>query len=183
MSLAQLLAPYGIDEQDLVDAISARLSPTASAGLPASVQELLEQGGLDFADSDAVAHTVAAQAVAQETELLAGAVTVQEAAVRMEVSASRVRHLVADKQLVAIRTSRRLLLPAWQFDDDGKPLRGLRDVLKHARSPEHPLAMQAFMTTPQNELQVDGRVMTPREWLISGGKPDDLAELLAGDVW
>ncbi len=183
MSLAQLLAPYGIDEQDLVDAISARLSPAASAGLPAREQQLLEHGGLDFSNGDAFAHAAAAEAVAHETELLAGAVTVQQAAVRMGVSASRIRHLVADKELAAIRTSRRLLLPAWQFDGVGKPLRGLRDVLKHARSPEHPLAMQAFMTTPQPELQVDDRVLTPREWLISGGDPNDVAELLAGDVW
>ena len=184
MTLEQLLAPFGLVERDVVDAVAARLGPTASAGLPADQQATLEAGGLDFRDADRYAASAVSDIVAEESALLASARAVPEVALRMGVSASRVRHLVSDGGLHCVRTGRALLLPAWQFDDDGRPLPRLRTVLAAARAGEHPLAMESFMTTPQLDLEgVDGTPMTPRAWLLSGGDAAAVAALLASDIW
>jgi excisionase family DNA binding protein len=188
MTMEQLLAPFGLAEQDLVDAVAARLGPTASTGLPADQQALLEAGGLNFDDTDRFAKKAAADIVAEETVLAMSSIGIAEAAVRMGLSASRVRHLVSDGGLFSMRAGRTVLLPAWQFDDAGRPLRGLAVVLAAARPGEHPLAMQAFMTTPQPDLQLDlqgarSKPMTPQQWLSSGGDPQAVADLLASDVW
>jgi excisionase family DNA binding protein len=183
-TLNELLAPFGLAERDLVEAVAARLGPTASAGLPADQQVLLEAGGLSFDDADLHAAAAVAEIVADEAGCLASGLTVAQVAIQMGVSASRVRHLASDGGLRSVRTGRTLLLPAWQFDGEGRPLRGLRTVLAAMRPGEHPLAMQSFMATPQLDLEgVDGEPMTPREWLLSGGAAAAVAALLASDVW
>jgi excisionase family DNA binding protein len=184
MTLEQLLAPFGVAERDVVDAVAARLGPTASPGLPADQQALLEAGGLNFDDAERHAAAAVADIVAEEAAYLASTLAVPEVAIRMGVSASRIRHLVSDGGLSFVRTGRALRLPAWQFDDAGRSLRGLRTVLAATRKGEHPLAMQAFMTTPQLDLEgVDGQPMTPRDWLLSGGDAEVVVALLARDVW
>ena len=184
MTMEQLLAPFGLAERDVVEAVLARLGPTASAGLPADQQELLEAGGLDFGEADHYSRQAITDIVADETVSAVASVGAAQAAVRMGVSASRVRHLVSDGGLRAIRTGRALALPLWQFDDAGHPLPGLRAILAATSAGEHPLAMQAFMTTPQLDLQGgDEKPMTPKAWLLSGGDPNAVADLLASDVW
>ncbi len=184
MTLAELLIPFGLAEQDIVDAVAARLGPMASAGLPVNQQAMLEAGGLNFQDADRHAAAAVADIITEESAYLASAHPVPAVAISMGVSASRIRHLVSDGGLHSVRTSRAVLLPLWQFDEAGRPLPGLRIVLAAVRAGEHPLAMQSFMMTPQLDLEgVDGKPMTPREWLLSGGDATVVAALLVNDIW
>jgi hypothetical protein len=108
--------------------------------------------------------------------LLADALTVAEVAERLGIDPSRVRHRLARHQLVGIRQQRGWLLPAYQFGAGGRPLPGLERVAASlARS--HPVVVARFFATPQPELVVEGRRLTPRQWLEGGGEPGRVAML------
>ena len=46
-------------------------------------------------------------------------------------------------------------------------------------SGSHPVAVRTFMTTPSEELSVHGEALSPRDWLVGGGDPKDVAGLAA----
>jgi hypothetical protein len=58
-----------------------------------------------------------AATVAEAIELSATSRTVGQVAANLGVDPSRIRHRVADGDLYAVKVSRRLLLPAWQFNE------------------------------------------------------------------
>lgn len=65
-----------------------------------------------------------------------------------------------------------LRFPRWQFVGNS-PLRGLRKVMRAFPSHLHPLSIERFMTTPNQELEN----MTPVEWLASDGDADVVAKV------
>jgi hypothetical protein len=67
-------------------------------------------------------------------------------------------------------------LPAWQFAGSGV-LPGLETVLAEIPSDQPALVVAAFMTTLQEDLRVDGKPATPRDWLLAGGDPRRVADL------
>lgn len=64
------------------------------------------------------------------------------------------------------------MYPAWQFVD-GKVTPGLSEIIPLFPQYTHPLAVQQFMTEPNEEL--GGR--SPVEWLIEGGAVEAVASL------
>jgi hypothetical protein len=89
-----------------------------------------------------------------------------EAAALLGREASNVRRSVGTGDLYAIRrgTGRERVLPDWQFAG-GQPLPGLRRVLAALPDDMHPLAVEAFMLTPHEELEA----AAPATWLATGG--------------
>lgn len=79
---------------------------------------------------------------------------------------SNVRRSAGTHDLYAVHrgTGRELGFPSWQFVND-LPLRGLREVLAALPDSMHPLSVEGFMTTPQEELED----RSPVEWLSTGG--------------
>jgi hypothetical protein len=57
-----------------------------------------------------------------------------------------------------------LPLPVWSDPD----LPGLARVRAAVRSDLSPAALAGFLTTPQPDLEAEGRAWTPAEWLRSG---------------
>ena len=86
--------------------------------------------------------------------------------------------------LYAFKTAHQLRLPGWQFHGD-EPLPGLRAVLAALAPGLHPLEVAGFMTTPEADLEVAEEAVSPRDWLVSGGKPAAVAHLasLIGAGW
>jgi hypothetical protein len=83
-----------------------------------------------------------------------------------------------------MRVGRSLRLPTWQFDDELRPLPGLAAVLAALPSGMHPREVEGFMTTPQDDLRVRGHNRSPRDWLLSGGSPAQVAAHAADlDRW
>jgi hypothetical protein len=111
-----------------------------------------------------------AGAVAAYAALLADALTVAEVAGRLGIDASRVRHRLLKRQLIGIRQPRGWLLPAYQFGADGQLLPGIERVAA-ALADSHPVTVARFLATPQPELVVARRRLTPRQWLEGGGDP------------
>jgi hypothetical protein len=136
----------------------------------------LTGAGLDLSprtgeDADARARTVAAQTVLAESAMTAG-----EAAKTLGIDPSRVRHKLAAGRLSGWKAETGWRLPAWQFTGGGV-LPGLAAVLAAVPGDQPPLVLAAFMTTPQDDLVLDGRPATPRQWLLAGGPPDPVAAL------
>lgn len=138
----------------------------------------LAEAGLDLApmgedESDPRARAVAEQAVLRDTAL-----SVPRAAERLGVDASRVRHRIGDRRLIGWKDRGGWRLPAWQFSDDDV-LPGLETVLAAMPADQPDLVLANFMTTPQADLELGDRPVTPREWLLAGGGAQRVADLAA----
>lgn len=141
---------------------------------PAQRQALADVG-LDLAayredEPDPRARTVAAHAVLAET-----AYSVADAARHLEVDTSRIRHRLAAGRLTGWK-DQGWRLPAWQFTANGV-LPGLDVVLRGLPADQPPLVVAAFMNTPQPDLVINGKSVTPRDWLLAYGDPKPVAEL------
>lgn len=191
MTLAELLAPFGVtDDEYLAELASAlRSAPVAgSAGLSTHERSVLDRfSGVTIPEGWTNEDTGRAW-VKNSTENLANAVltslSVEEAATLLGISPSRVRHRVSEHSLYGFKTGNRLRLPAWQFDGDG-PLPGMRTVLASLPDELHPLEIAGFMDNPAGGLDVADRSLSPRAWLISAGDPAVVAGLARqlGTIW
>jgi hypothetical protein len=110
-------------------------------------------------------------------QLLADALTVKDAAARLGVSESRVRQRIAARSLLAVERAGTWKLPTFQLEG-GTDLPGLTDVLPAFPTDVHPAAVVLFLEAPSAELDVDGRALTPREWLMTGGPVSRVVELV-----
>ncbi|MFI7678934.1 DNA-binding protein [Actinophytocola sp. NPDC049390] len=163
----------------LVEDAAKRLSPVdPRPGDYFSVEQraVLGSVGLDLSpqrhgERDVRARTVALQAVLRDTAL-----TVAGAAERIGVDASRIRHRLAEGQLVGWKDRGGWRLPVWQFTDDDV-LPGLATVLADVPADQPALVVAAFMTTPQAAL--GDPPVTPRDWLLAGGAPEKIAALVS----
>jgi hypothetical protein len=141
-------------------------------------QDALTDVGLDLTparqeDAKPRARTVVAHAVLRDSAL-----TVAEAARQLQVDTSRIRHRLGVGRLVGWKDKGSWRLPAWQFAGAGV-LPGLETVLSTVPVDQPALVVAAFMTTAQEDLLVDGKPATPREWLLAGGDPRRVADLAA----
>ena len=136
----------------------------------------LSEAGLDLSplsetEADPRARTVAEQAVLRDTAL-----SVSQAAERIGVDSSRIRHRIAERRLVGWKDRGGWRLPAWQFTDNDV-LPGLEVVLAAMPADQPALVLANFMTTPQEDLELGDRPASPREWLLAGGSARRVAEL------
>ncbi|MCP2202703.1 DNA-binding protein [Lentzea flava] len=164
---------------DLVTDAARRLAPPhpePATYFTPDQQEALTDVGLDLspagpADARPRTRTVVAHAVLRDSAL-----TVAEAARQLQVDTSRIRHRLGVGRLVGWKDRGSWRLPAWQFAGTGV-LPGLETVLAAVPSDQPALVVAAFMTTLQEDLPVDGKPATPRDWLLAGGDPRRVADL------
>jgi len=107
-------------------------------------------------------------------QILAGTVTIKEAAAMLGVDRSRVSRRITAKTLWAfdLRGSRRI--PRWQLLDGGL-LPGLATIVPAVPPGTSPAVLEAFMHTAQPDF--DDR--TPIDYLAAGGEPALIAGFLA----
>ena len=121
-----------------------------------------------------------ARDIAEYAALLASALTPREVATRLGVDVSRIYHRLKERTLYGVRTGEGWRLPLFQFDLGGGGFRdvpGLGPVLAALDPAFDPLAVQGWLTAPDPDLEVAGRAVSPREWLLRGGAPDAIAPL------
>lgn len=185
-SLRNALARAGlrVDSEEfleLVEDAARRLSPAdpdPADYFSAAQRSVLAEVGLDLSprergERDSRAKAVAAQAVLRDTAL-----TVAGAAERVGVDSSRIRHRLAEGRLAGWKDRGGWRLPIWQFTN-AEVLPGLEPVLAAVPDDQPPLVVAAFMTTPQEELEISGTPTTPRDWLLASGHPTRVVELVA----
>ena len=184
VALEEVLAKAGLrvtatEFLSLVEDAASKLAPPEphpAAYFPPDQRRILAEVGLDLRPSIEGDPEPRARAVAAQTVLRDSALTVAEAAARVRVDTSRVRHRIAAGRLMGWKDRGGWRLPAWQFTDSGV-LPGLEMVLAAVPSDQPPLVVAAFMTTPQRDLLLGERLATPRDWLLAGGEPHRVARL------
>lgn len=189
MTLSEVLAPYGVPEDEFVDELSRdlRSAPDSSASrLTESEESLLQQhGGISGTvnEDSSVRKATLRSSSSNLAEQARESLSVEQAAKLLMVDGSRVRHRVRDRALYAFKIGGGLRLPTWQFDrQDSIP--GLRTLLAMLPAGLHPLEVAGFMTTPDVDLRVDEQPVSPREWLVGGGDVRVVVELIGDlDAW
>lgn len=175
--LVQALKTLPADQSPLLVALRSithrvpRVSDTASM-LTQAQMTLLERGGLRMSGNTASAAIAATELVAAHATLVNTAYTTSQVAELLNVRDSRVRQRRADRTLWAIQNGNEWLFPALQFTTDGPrkgQIRGLDRVLPALPENLHPLSVAGFLTTPQPGLIRKGQLVTPLEWLATGG--------------
>jgi hypothetical protein len=103
-----------------------------------------------------------------------------EVAQRLGIDVPQVRDRQAQGDLYSFTAGGRHRYSDWQFTGDpAQPLLpGLADLVSGLPEGLHPSSVQGFMTTPQEDLVVNGERMTPVEWLLQGGDPQRLVSIL-----
>ncbi|EHR51723.1 hypothetical protein SacmaDRAFT_3507 [Saccharomonospora marina XMU15] len=165
----------------LVEDAARRLSPPNPD--PAHYFSPDQRGTLADVGLDLSAHREGerdyrARTVAEHAVLADSALTVQDAAARLGVDDSRIRHRLKERRLTGWKDQGGWRLPAWQFTGSGV-LPGLDVVLRAVPDDQPALVVAAFMSTPQTELVINGKQATPRQWLLAGGDPEPVARLAA----
>jgi hypothetical protein len=189
VTIAEVLAPFGVAEDEFVAALSHDLhaAPDAAASRLTAAEEtiLREHGGVTevVGDGQAVRETVLRSASSNLAELTRESLSVEQAAKLLNVDGSRVRHRVRDRALFAFKIGAGLRLPKWQFSGHD-PVPGLRAALAALPADLHPLELAGFMTTPDPDLTVADDPLSPRDWLLGGGDVNAVVELIEHiDAW
>lgn len=171
---------FGVSEDELARdfevAVANRLPRPGVAPLSRDTQRVLEEGGLDFSATAPLA--AIRRSAAGYAALVATAVPVGVVAAEIGVDASLLRRWIAQHKLYTVRPGRAHLVPRFQLEGLA-PLPGLGVVLRALPAEMHPVAVEGFFAAPQPELELDGRMMSPRDWLLARGDPGAVAALAA----
>lgn len=189
MTLIEVLAPFGVGEDEFVDALSRDLrsapDPSASRLTQAEESLLEDHGGFTppIGDDVSVSKATLRSSSSNLAEQTRESLSVAQAAKLLMIDGSRVRHRVRDRALYAFKIGGGLRLPAWQFHrHDSIP--GLRAMLAALPADLHPLEVAGFMSTAGAGLIVEDEPTSPRDWLLGGGDVRVVVELLEHlDEW
>jgi hypothetical protein len=160
--------------------------PDAHLTLPPDEAAALERGGMCLDDTALGAADPLVRSAAEYAALLAASYTVSEAAAKLRVDPSRIRHRLADRTIYGIRLSTGWRVPAFQFVDDAV-IPGLPQVLPRLAADLHPLSVLHWLTLPNSDLVVgpDEQPVSPLEWLrlgLDSRVVADLAETIGSGV-
>jgi hypothetical protein len=149
--------------------------------LPADELAFLQRAGISTDELAPLAADVAPPEVRTASKLagiLATALSIPDAAARLGVDPSTLRHRLAVPSVYAVRTNGTLRLPLFQFNDSiAAIIPGFGDVAPDLAD-LHPVDVFNWFTEPHVDLAVEDRQVSPREWLLSGGSPERLLALL-----
>jgi hypothetical protein len=79
-----------------------------------------------------------------------------------------------ERALFGIKERGEWRIPSFQFEGD-RLVRNLRAVVAALPGTLHPIEFFTWFTSPDPALQLDGRPLSPREWLETGGDPEAVA--------
>ncbi|MFS0895058.1 hypothetical protein [Microbacterium sp. 179-I 3D3 NHS] len=106
-------------------------------------------------------------------------------AARLGVSRDEVRKFRRGGALFAFDAMGILVYPRWQFTDDTSDhlLPHLARVVHAFLDDGHPASVQGFMTVAKKELAHGEEGQTPIQWLVRGGSPHRIEDILEGERW
>jgi hypothetical protein len=144
----------------------------------------LRRGGFDVAPRELGVEDPLAKTTAEYAALLKSSLSTAEAARRLGVDASRVRQRLTSRPptLYGVRLESGWVVPEFQFDGDAL-VPGIGEIVARLDPELHPVAVFNWFTRPSPDLvaeALDGRSLSPRDWLRLGLPAAPVAELAAG---
>jgi len=109
--------------------------------------------------------------------LVLDSLSASEVAEHLGRDVSRIRQRTRDRSLWSLPGAAGTRYPRVQFAADGSEIPGIGAVLQALPPDLHPLAVLRWLTSPKPDLRVDGRALSPREWLLAGGAADETVAL------
>lgn len=185
-TLTEVLGTYApeITETDFVAALRAKFEQVNGADDPSltagELAFVAEHGGAAARDAvaqwDPSAERSRRSRIAADSvqHLVAQTLSAVEVAGLTGKSRSQITRDLNGEKLYGLSVGRHWRIPRWQFVE-GAVLPGLAEVVPAIPQHLHPSVVEGFMTTPQDEL--DSR--TPINYLMTGGNPAQVAELVA----
>lgn len=148
----------------------------ASDALTVDEQRVLETGGVPIG-GDLARRPIASRTAKYHT-ILAGGLTVEQAAKRLDVTTGRVRQRLLSRPptLYGIRVGNVWRLPAFQFRAHGL-IPNIDRVIPHLDRELDPVAVENWFTRPHIDLDQDGEPVSPLDWLAQGRNVQPVAEL------
>lgn len=183
-SVVSVLAGLGYDlvEDELADVVASLLDERAASPgveLTATEQEFLNQHGGVPRVSARVLADLDLRTAARATSEAARSLTRAEVAARLHRSGPAISHMAARRAIWSYPAhSGRPVYPDWQFERD-HVVPHLPHVVAAVPVGTHPITMRTFMTRPDPDLQVYGKPVSPREWLLGGGDPSPVVAAAA----
>jgi excisionase family DNA binding protein len=154
-----------------------RTSPASPASqLTESEIERLRAGGLDPDAGPELAERARARTAARTAALLASSLSVADAAARLHVDPSRVRQLLSERGLYGVKDGGGWRIPEFQVSG-ARLVPNLAAVVSRIPPGTHPLGVLNWFVRPDPDLAIEGRHVSPLEWLESGGDPEPAAAL------
>jgi len=104
----------------------------------------------------------------------------EEVATKLGVDIDQVQQRQAEGNLFAFTAEGERRYPTWQFTGDPRHpvLPGLARLIRAFPADMHPASILGFMTTPQDDVRIRAVPVTPVAWLLHGGDPQALSEIL-----
>ena len=165
------------DFADQLDHLMRRRVSVDPRALSAHDRGVLAAVGVPAADLD---RQSAGRLVDQAARLLEEnslALPAAAAAERLGRSVTRIRGAIADGSLYGVKVGRSWLVPRWQLDE-ANPLPHLRKVIAAIPEGTSAVTLERVMTQPSEELYVDGKPVSPRNWLLAGNDPGAVVEIV-----
>ncbi len=156
------------------------LAGDESAILTSSEEAALAGGGVERVPEEDI-QVVQARAAMEYDELLRTSLTIDEAAKRLGVNASRIRQRLGERSLYGLKDGSRWLLPAFQFAAKGL-VPGVSVVVQRLPPDIGSLAVARWFRSPNADLCTrddEESALTPRQWLLGGNPPEAAADLAA----
>jgi hypothetical protein len=143
--------------------------------LPAAERAALEAVGVHLTAPDV--KDVVRQALVR-AQARASWLTTSQVADLLGVGDSMVRQRLGSRQLLGEHDpSGAWKIPPWQFAD-GRIVPHLTTLLPLVPEGLSTVAIERFLTEPNNDLVIDGVAVSPLDWLVCGESPKPLQEML-----
>lgn len=181
-SIESVLRIYGNgigadDFADQLDHLMRRRVTVNPRALSTHDRSVLAAVGVPAADLDRQSTGRLVDQAARLLEENSLALPAAAAAERLGRSLTRIRGAIADGSLYGVKVGRSWLIPRWQLDE-AKPLPHLRKVIAAIPEGTSAVTLERVMTQPSEELYVDGKPVSPRNWLLAGNDPGAVVEIV-----
>jgi len=185
-SVAEALRTLGVEatEQTLIASVidvMATFPPAERRGVPeseltAAEAEILRQGGMDLTARNYGADDPFLRTRSKYGLLVATGLSVAKVAANLGTTEARVRQRLKGRTLYGVKSGDVWRLPGFQFLDDGRPVPGIERVAPRLDPHVNLVSVYNWFTQPDTDLRIEGREVSPREWLEAGYDPDMVAQ-------
>lgn len=184
----------GLSEELLVALIdeqteSLKRRTPRGGGLTADEARFLVESGeftedeLEETEAEVARGDLASEERATRLGAIARTISAAEVAERLHLDDSSIRARQGKGALYAFLSGRKRRYPLWQFVDGADlVVPGLAAVTRVFPREWHPATVEGFMKTPQDSLRIEGKKVTPPEWLLSGGDPQAVVGILESNL-